>query len=493
MTSQIPSPRELVVVAHPEARLRVTAEGVTALKDGSLVEQLASTLTRESAILKPLYGVSEDFLEGQMASKQELFSEPALNLSLYYRVVAPDDRLESLIDELRRSELIDAAYIKPGAALAIFDTISARQPSSVSNLSSCNFIAEQMYLAPGEFGIDARPAWTLKGGDGEGMTIIDIEGAWCFSHTDLKENQGGLIGGVSIDDQLWRDHGTAVLGVLGGDVNDFGITGICPRACLRAVSIFGFPNPSVAPTWGTEAAIRLASDALRAGDIITLELHFPGPPRFEPHEERGHIAAEWWPDCMAAINYATSRDIIVVSAAGNGYSNLDDDIYRVNPDFPHGPFPSGWHNPFQRNPIDTGSILVGAGAPLSGFHGTACGPGRSRLEFSNYGTVVDAQAWGGEVTTCGYGELQCSTDEEFHYTTSFNGTSSATAIVAGVVACIQGIRKASNKAPLSSKQMRQLLHNTGSPQTDFPGPPARPASERIGNLPNLRQLIEQMP
>ena len=46
-----------------------------------------------------------------------------------------------------------------------------------------------------------------------------------------------------------------------------------------------------------------------------------------------------------------------------------------------------------------------------GTHGRNHGADRSRLDFSNYGALIDAQGWGREVTTCGYGDLQGGANE----------------------------------------------------------------------------------
>ncbi len=51
------------------------------------------------------------------------------------------------------------------------------------------------------------------------------------------------------------------------------------------------------------------------------------------------------------------------------------------------------------------------------------------------------------------------------YTNSFDGTSSASPIVAASVAAIQGMLKAQGLPVLSPLVMRQLLTTTGSPQT----------------------------
>jgi hypothetical protein len=314
-------------------------------------------------------------------------------------------------------------------------------------------------------------------GKGANVRLIDIEGAWRFTHEDLTQNQGGVVGGTMSTSIGWRNHGTGVVGEFGGDFTPFGITGICPDANVRAISIFG---NDMSPA---QAIVR-AADMLSPGDIILIELHYPGP-KFnfqERADQLGYIAVEWWPEEFDAIRYATTRGIVVVEAAGNGAENLDDDIYNQRPT----DFPSDWTNPFNRADRDSGAIIVEAGAPPPGFHGMDHGPDRSRLDFSNYGDSIDAQGWGREVTTTSYGDLQGGISEDEWYTDAFSGTSSASPIIVGTLGCIQGILRARRRSPLTPARARELLRETGSPQQDAPG---RPRSQRIGNRPNLRRLI----
>jgi hypothetical protein len=154
-------------------------------------------------------------------------------------------------------------------------------------------------------------------------------------------------------------------------------------------------------------------------------------------DQDGYIAVEWWPDVYDAIRFAVARGVIVVEAAGNGSEDLDDPIY----DTPAFGFPSGWRNPFRRREADSGAVLVGAGAPPS----ESFGPDRSRLDFSNFGAAVDAQGWGYGVATCGYGDLQAGDDEDRWYTASFSGTSSASPIVVGALASLQGNARAARR------------------------------------------------
>jgi len=114
---------------------------------------------------------------------------------------------------------------------------------------------------------------------------------------------------------------------------------------------------------------------------------------------------------------------------------------------------------------------------------------RSRIWFSNYGRIVNVQGWGWHVTTCGYGDAQGGRDERRWYTLRFSGTSSASPIVTGAAAVIQGIARARHGAPLSPARVRRILMRTGTPQAPGPGVPL---SQRIGPLPNLERAVRMV-
>lgn len=137
-----------------------------------------------------------------------------IKLSLFYRVDAPDDRLDELAERLRKQELIEAAYVKPPIepAGAIHGEAAAKTFAEPQEAETPDFSDGQIYLNAAPEGIDARYAWTVPGGSGEGVNIIDIEGGWDFNHEDLNHNKGGVIGGVNLDDLDYIEHGTAVLG-----------------------------------------------------------------------------------------------------------------------------------------------------------------------------------------------------------------------------------------------------------------------------------------
>ena len=465
--------RELIVVATQDAALRASPSGLASAANVD-VSSLADVLGQHGATLQPLFGVHEDHLKAEAAAVASTAMGEVPDLSVYYHVQAPDANLDALAAELRAHDLVDAAYVKPAGEAPVMTPFVATMLNDMAPLAadappvSPDFSTRQGYLDAAPGGIDARFAWTQAGGSGAGVNIIDCEWAWNLTHEDLAVNQGTVVVGAAGGD---NNHGTAVQGEMGGTRNTLGITGICPDA-FRRFAAFSLPSASV---------IRQAANLLSPGDLLLLEIHRSGPGASGVGQD-GYIAIEWWPDDYDAIRYASSRGVIVVEAAGNGARNLDNAIY----DTPATGFPSGWSNPFRRGARDSGAILVGAGAPPPGTHGRNWGADRSRLDFSNYGAAVDAQGWGREVTATGYGDLQGGGNTNLWYTDTFSGTSSASPIVTGALACAQGVLRARGRVPLSPARARELLRATGSPQQDEPG---RPATQRVGNRPNLRQLI----
>ncbi|ONM50109.1 S8 family serine peptidase [Nocardia donostiensis] len=466
------SPAELIVLTHGA---HTAIETATVRESVSAHTRLAALLPQGAQVSR-VFGPANRVRNRLAGTAAEPSGGEFLN---YFSIRGLDTGLTELADQLRVDDTVAAAYVKPPAepplapsmtgAVADIAARALTEPPAVTP----DFAVRQGYLAAAPDGVDAHWAWSRPGGRGAGVRVIDVEGAWQFSHEDLLDNQGGVIGGEPSPDLGWRNHGTAVAGQISADVNEFGVTGIAPEAGIRAVSIFGT---------GSAAAIRAAADALHSGDILLIELHRPGP-RFDYSgrpDQRGYIAIEWWPDDWAAIRYAVSRGVVVVEAAGNGGEDLDAALYDDRP----AEFPASWRNPFRGDTADSGAIVVGAGAPPPGTHGRDHGPARSRLEFSNFGARIDAQGWGREVTTTGYGDLQGGADEDLWYSDTFSGTSSASPIVVGALACYQGILAASGKRA-TPEQLRARLRATGSPQTDAPG---RPVAQRIGNLPDVRAM-----
>jgi hypothetical protein len=102
------------------------------------------------------------------------------------------------------------------------------------------------------------------------------------------------------------------------------------------------------------------------------------------------------------------------------------------------------------------------------------------LSFTTYGSRVDVQGWGINVFASGYGDYyQIGGDFDQNYT-MFSGTSSATPIVASCVVVLQSYYHSLTGKYMTSKEMRDLLVDTGIPQG---------GSKHIGPLPNMKEAI----
>jgi hypothetical protein len=303
----------------------------------------------------------------------------------------------------------------------------------------------QSYKAKAPRGIGPIPS--IPGADGAGMSFVDVEYDWALAHEDLALPAERDLETLTPDPFGGPDHGTAVLGIISGVPNAYGVTGIVPAArpfVARASTVELGYQPA--------RAIGIAANVLQPGDVIVIEQQnwVCGTENYGP--------LEYYQDVFDAIAYASARGIIVVAAAGNGSVNLDDpNCFRA----------------FDRGFRDSQAIIVGAGS--SG--------GRARLDFSSFGSRVDVQGWGENVTTTGYGDaFNPDNDVRRFYTRYFNGTSSATPIVAATVLAIQGVRKACGLPPLRPLEMRNLLVKTGTPQS-------QPVTTHIGPLPSLSAAL----
>jgi subtilisin family serine protease len=335
--------------------------------------------------------------------------------------------------------------------------------SSAAAVQSQDLEPMQGYLDPAPVGMDVRYAWTLAGGRGENVRVIDIEVNWNLAHTDLvvaTSNSFILVEGVDPQPQFNKDHGAAVLGEIIAAADGKGITGIAYQSQIGLLNPLtaGNPFPRIAD------AIDLAIRRSQPGDIILIEDQSVKGPRLDPNTGRGLLPIEFEQDIFDAIKRATDAGLVVIEPAGNGGENLDDGIYQGR---------------FSRS-HDSGAIMVGAGFVPANFSNE--GADRTRTDESNYGARVDVQGWGRAIATCGYGDIKLGQGENNFYTAKFGGTSGASAMIAGAAAVLQSIVKQRGLAPLTSVQMRRLLATTGTPQ-------AGNLNKLIGPRPNLRAAI----
>jgi hypothetical protein len=361
------------------------------------------------------------------------------SLDLFIRITVPDDKdVDGLIRKISQDTQVEYACAAE---------IPGPPPSTP------DFTEYQDYLEAAPTGVNAPFAWFYKGGDGSGIKVCDCELDFDDMHEDLPPVT--MVTNPGSNDPEHIDHGTAVLGVLVGKKDGKGITGICHNAKALFASEFNGNR------------VQCISDALAVlepGDVLVLEMQVAF----------NHKPAESDPDIHAAVSTAVDADIVVVAAAGNGNFNLAE---FVNTQGKH-----IW-DPSHPDYNDSGAIFVGAGAAIDNP------PPRSKLVFSNFGKRVNCQAWGENVVTTGTGNLYESGSHD-KYTDSFNGTSSAAPIIAGIAACLQGAAKEAFGAHLSPEKVRSLLSDpaNGSPQTDSSYYSA--AAYPIGPFPDIPKVFK---
>jgi subtilisin family serine protease len=344
------------------------------------------------------------------------------------------------------------------------------KPFLIADSKTRDFSGMQKYLDPAPLGVDARYAWTIPGGKGKGVTIVDIENPLDLDHEDFKPAFWISAGKVNSNGDGWGEHGTSVIGLLIGQHNGFGIDGICPDAeyGVSAVIVPESPGSEDDPTdeagkIAIAAAIDSAASHLKKGDIILIEQFLSNPTKKDfparedcPSAFPGSLPVEYDKRCFDAILRASEKGIIVVEPAANGGVNLDDSLYQ---------------GLFSRDHRDSKAIMVGADE--GGNRAPAC--------WTNYGSRVDFFSWGNNIVTTGKGDLPFEPfDRHKKYTQSFSGTSGAAPIIAGVIACLQGIQIASGKQLYTADDIRRILIGN-APKTE--------SQKLIGLAPNLKETI----
>lgn len=387
-------------------------------------------------------------LDRQRSRARPRKGRPPPDMNNWFRAAVPaGQHPETVLAQLRAMGIVEYAGYAPRPAPPPLppDYTAAGNPSGVY----------QGYLDAAPNGVDARYAWTHTGGDGAGVQVVDVEYDFNAAHLDLPAVSvlDGPINAFGFGD----DHGTAVLGILGGLHNAWGVRGIAHGASLMFV-----PAGTTTGGYNPAGAILTAAAALSAGDVLLIEQQTAGPNGGEKY-----VPLEWIKSVYDAVVFTVSQGISVVAAAGNGAENLDAPVYSTG---------NGGHWPFLPQ-NDSGAILVGAANPPS-FPNP-----RSRSSFSTYGSTVDLQGWGNVVLTTGYGSLYASEGKNLHYTATFSGTSSASPMVAGAAAALQGVHLALYGVPLTPAQVREILRATGTPQS---------GSANIGPQPNLRAAIDYL-
>lgn len=338
----------------------------------------------------------------------------------------------------------------------------------------------QGHFSGSNIGINAIAATVWGQYDGHGVGFGDIEAGWNLTHVDLPNPAPAVFNNNLL---AGRQHGAAVLGLVVGQYNGKGIVGIAPGATLKKLGSHIGPgmDPGDMDYWAITAAILDAlspQGGLVWGDVLLIEVQTLGEEAIRRYPIE--VAPEWFD----AIRLAAGNGIIVIEPAGNGDSsgvgrNLDLwDGYWEGVD-------TGRTLKVGDRNSDSGAIMVSgcmAAVAPAGAH--------ERVTWQNFGERVNCYAWGESVYTAGYGPLkegQLPTINDA-YTDDFDGTSAASAIIAGAAILVQHMYEQVWLRRLSPAQIRHALGNwsTGTRIVHPMG------ACQIGVMPDLGQIAAKL-
>jgi subtilase family protein len=440
---RIPYRRRVVLKVHDHVGAPPAAS------EKAVGPEIAAVLARvqeryPGAKVEPLFSsVSSEELRKltETAVERDPTYEPP-NLSAYAALELPlEAQADSVAKEIASWDAIELAYVEGGPVQPPVNAVD--DPRQVN----------QGYEDSAPSGINAEYAWTFAGGDGQSVGFVDMEQGWTLNHEDLV---GAAVSLISGDNHNYWGHGTGVLGEVVAVDNTKGDVGIAPSATARVISQW-----RTSATFNTADTIVAAAAAMAFGDVLLLEAQ-------TNYGGYSLVPVEVEPAVFDAIRLTTALGIVVVEAAGNGGNNLDNYmdggnkvLNRTDPSFK-----------------DSGAIMVGAASSTAPH---------SRLSFSNFGSRIDCYAWGENVDTTGNGTLFDTSTTT--YTTAFNGTSSASPIIAGAALAVQGIASQSPSIGFrfSPWQLRDILADptTGTASNV-------PAIDLIGVMPNLKKIVDSV-
>jgi hypothetical protein len=488
--------------------------------------------------VRPSFDYDPEIMDAIQRNAISRWDRDVPRLSRFYRLRLTGPFSDEEIDELIGEYVdVDDPRVEYVARAAL-----PGPPPAFGSFENIQEYLDQATGTPLAGGVGARFVWD-SGWNGKDVRVCDCEFGFRSTHLDLPDVD--VISNLDGRLDVKEEHGTQVLSVLAGRDDGKGVKGICFGAtmlfasesgqhrvdCLKEVLVkvgflfsVGLERESDLEDGDLSQAFRdeFSGHSINLSDDISIEPH-PDGDKWHIKEESGARRtfvvvredetldiyawgggelkpgdvvllemqtgglgaggrpAEYDADVHAAVTTLVGLDV-VVAAAGNADVDLDEQtaprenmqkhIWQVgHPDFD-----------------DSGAILVGAGyAPNTLAH-----VAHAKIAASAYGSRVNCQGWGNAVVSAGgKGDLfKEGNDPDLFYTRRFKNTSSASAIVAGVVACLQSFAIEARGGPLRPLVIRDLLSQdaNGTPQRD--GVSSNPRTKHIGPLPNLCRLIE---
>lgn len=365
------------------------------------------------------------------------------HLGLWFRLELPDGAAaDALTERLFDCPLVVHVHKEPRATPAAAGV--GMQPQDIPPPTPL-FTGLQATHQPAPNGLGVWRAQTVYGARGQATHVVMVEYDWYLDHEDMDQMVvanflGPYPGGATGD----AGHGTAGASVLVANRNEYGMTGMVDETAIRFLPVGG---------GGLANAILQAGAASQPGDLVLVVLMF----MLGQISTTDWVPMEFLQSVFDASLTVTGNGRLLAVAAGNGGNSLDDPRLVRR---------------FDRSFRDSGAIMAAA----------TDGPLLTRAVFSNYGSRIDACADGLGVVACGIGTMFWpNQDRRQTYTSDYQGTSSATALIAGAVLAMQGAARAQLGRSLTTAELRSLLAQHGTPSPDA-----------IGRKPDLPAILAAM-
>jgi len=354
--------------------------------------------------------------------------------------------------EIGNQELLALAEKLESFPFVIYASLESKEPIPPSfdiPPVTPNFQTNQTYIGP-DPGLNVQYAWDMNL-FGQGIRVRDIEYGFNKNHEELHQVNCFIAPNMTINSEvpeIWSEHGTAVFGIVIAHNGNYGVTGLCHEVEEMVL----FPE-WIQSGYNRANAVFQSIFASEPGDIIIYEMQTGGNPAFT----NPFVPAEYNQIIWDLTKGATDAGLVVVAAAGNGNQNLNSEFYQ----------------PYI-NRGDSGAIIVGGGRSTTAHN---------RASASTHGNRVDVQGWYENVFSSGYGNVVMIGGDFNQGYTNFSGTSSATPMVAACAILLQQYHHQLTGEWLTSQEIRQILKDTGIPQTF-------PPSGNIGPFPNMQTALQ---
>ena len=348
------------------------------------------------------------------------------HMGLWFRLQAPTAAVaDFLADRLAAEPLVTDVYHEP-----VFAPACAAPPQDIPPPTP-SLTQFQHTFEPSPYGHGIWLAQGVLGARGQGVALRMVEFDFYLDHEDVPSLvAANVMGALPPGQQGLSNHGVAAAGLLTGERNDYGLTGVVDEIDMAYIA---FPQNG-----GVENSMFLAAASCQPGDVVLTVLQF----LLGQYGNNDWVPLEFLQATFDATLTVSANGRIVVNNAANGSASLDDPRFLRR---------------FDRTFRDSGAIMVSSSAAGA----------LQRAAYANWGSRIDAHSWGDDVVAAGYGtHFFPNNDRRQAYTQAYSGTSAGSTTTCGIVCLLQGAARRQLGRSLTAAEILQLFATHGPATND---------------------------